>query len=157
MTLKEPQCYTLTPQSDRRYHLQGEMGIKTSFSGLAAMGGVPKLYTLSQAGRLIYVGIALRSMAARLNHGLKAVGKGGYHGYKWKNLREPLRLVVWTLNWGARPVALKDLETIEAEVAHLCRLESKQWPEYQHEIHFHPSTDMHREAAKRIYTLALTQ
>jgi hypothetical protein len=33
----------------------------------------------------------------------------------------------------------------------LCRLESHQWPAFQHEIHFHASTEAHRAAAKTIY------
>ena len=44
--------------------------------------------------------------------------------------------------------------TVEAEVAFLCRQESGQWPEYQHEIHFYPSVKRHRTAAKTVYERA---
>ena len=43
-----------------------------------------------------------------------------------------------------------DLETIEAEVVFLYRQESGQWPQEQTEIHFHPSSNIHRHCARQV-------
>lgn len=101
------------------------------------------------------LGIAKRPMAARLNLGFKADGKSGYHGYKWKILQQKLRLSVWTANHEEKYVDLRELETVEAEVAFLCRQNSGQWPKYQYEIHFYPSEMQHREAVDKIYNHAI--
>lgn len=42
-----------------------------------------------------------------------------------------------------------DIETAEAEVVFLIR-SAGQWPAFQTEIHFHPSTDIHRKVAADI-------
>jgi phospholipase/lecithinase/hemolysin len=42
-----------------------------------------------------------------------------------------------------------DIETVEAEVVFLIRC-AGQWPQYQTEIHFHPSTAVHRDIAASI-------
>ncbi|WP_224785366.1 hypothetical protein [Pandoraea pnomenusa] len=42
-----------------------------------------------------------------------------------------------------------DIETIEAEVVYLIR-QAGQWPKFQTEIHFHPSSAYHREWASTI-------
>lgn len=117
----------------------------------------PKLYTLSAAGKLLYVGVASQPMSSRLSFGFRAKGKGGYHGYKWKKLRHRLNLSIWTAELEGNITTLRDLETVEAEVAFLCRQQSGQWPEFQHEIHFYPSLDLHRDAAREIYFHAIQQ
>ena len=94
-------------------------------------------------------------MSSRLSYGFRATGKNGYHGYKWKGLRHALKLSVWTAKSQSGLATLRDMETIEAEVAFLCRQASGQWPQYQHEIHFYPSSSLHREAAKAIYEHAV--
>ena len=43
----------------------------------------------------------------------------------------------------------RDIETVEAEVVYLIR-SAGQWPEFQTEIHFHPSTPVHRKVAEEI-------
>lgn len=154
MKLNNPQNYMIRLLPDAGYELsQGKEKVK--FSKPASTGGVAKLYTLSDAGKLLYVGIAQQSMAGRLNFGFKAKGKGGYHGYKWKHLTHELELSVWAASTNGDYVPLREIETIEAEVAYLCRHMSGQWPEYQHEIHFYASSNIHREAAKRIYAHAV--
>lgn len=154
MQLNSPQNYTIRLLSDAGYKLLQDRE-KAKFSKPASTRGVAKLYTLSNACKLLYVGIAQQPMAGRLNFGFKANGKGGYHGYKWKHLTHDLQLTVWTASSGGNYVELREMETVEAEVAFLCRHLSGQWPEYQHEIHFYPSTNAHREAAKRIYEHAV--
>jgi hypothetical protein len=96
-------------------------------------------------------------MSSRLSFGFRAKGKGGYHGYKWKKLRHRLNLSIWTAELEGNITTLRDLETVEAEVAFLCRQQSGQWPEFQHEIHFYPSLDLHRDAAREIYFHAIQQ
>lgn len=154
MKLNDPQNYTIRLLSEAGYELS-QNSKKVKFSKPASARGVAKLYTLSHDGKLLYVGIAQQPMAGRLNFGFKAEGKGGYHGYKWKNLTQTLKLSVWTASLNNEYVSLREMETIEAEVAYLCRHQSSQWPEYQHEIHFFPSSNMHREAAMRIYNHAI--
>ncbi len=154
MILDEPQDYWITLLDGGSYRLSTDSGI-CKFSRPATRRGLAKLYTLSKAGSLIYVGIAQKPMSSRLNYGLKAKGKTGYHGYKWKHLKQRLKLSIWTIKKDDSSDPLQELETVEAEVAFLCRQQSGQWPKYQHEIHFHPSKKSHRRAAERIYNHAV--
>ncbi|MDH3857254.1 MAG: hypothetical protein OEV07_04620 [Gammaproteobacteria bacterium] len=55
----------------------------------------PKLYVVLSGRDIHYVGITNRPMSARINYGLKARGKSGYHGYHWKNLKGGLNILVW--------------------------------------------------------------
>lgn len=153
MKLNEPQDYKLKLLPGGSYELRNSAGV-ANFSSPASTRGVGKLYTLSYAGKLIYVGIAQQPMSARLNYGFKANGKGGYHGYKWKHLGHTLALSIWTASENGEYVSLREMETVEAEVAFLCRRDAGQWPEFQHEIHFYASTAAHRAAAQRIYSHA---
>jgi len=121
------------------------------FSAPASTRGIAKLYTLSNDKSLVYVGIAQQPMSSRLSYGFRANGKSGYYGYKWKGHEGMLQLSVWTAQVDGAYVSLRELETIEAEVAFLCRQQSGQWPAHQHEIHFYPSELWHREAAAKIY------
>jgi hypothetical protein len=154
MQLNEPQEYELRLLSDGKYSVLGR-DKASKFSKPASARGIAKLYTLSSNGKLFYVGIAQQPMASRLNYGFKANGKGGYHGYKWKHLTDVLRLTVWTAHSDGEYVAIRELETVEAEVAFLCRQNSGQWPEFQHEIHFYQSLATHRLAAERVYNHAI--
>ena len=156
MKLCFPQTYSIEIPDEGPYRLYLE-GKLCKFSKPASTSKHPKLYTLSAEGVLAYVGIASQSMSSRLSYGFRANGKSGYHGYKWKLLRHRLVLSVWTAEVEGNPVGLRELETVEAEVAFLCRQQSGQWPTYQHEIHFYPSEPHHREAALRIYEHAVHQ
>jgi hypothetical protein len=49
----------------------------------------------------------------------------------------------------AFPQEPDDIETVEAEVVYLIRA-AGQWPAFQTEIHFHPSSPRHRELAEEI-------
>lgn len=156
MKLNTPQIYHLDLFDDRPYRLISN-GSACKFSKPASTKKHPKLYTLSAAGKLLYVGVASQPMSSRLSFGFRANGKGGYHGYKWKNLRHKLTLSIWTAEHEGNITTLRDLETVEAEVAFLCRQQSGQWPEFQHEIHFYPSLLIHTEAAQAIYSNAIQQ
>jgi hypothetical protein len=156
MVLNEPQDYSLELVDRGSYRLHTRAGVCT-FSKPSTLRGLAKLYTVSDAEGLLYVGIAQQPMSSRLNFGLNARGKGGYHGYKWKGLKQRLGLSVWTASIGGRSVPIQEMETVEAEVAFCCREQSGQWPTYQHEIHFYPSLAGHRAAAQRIYDHALSR
>jgi len=156
MVLSAPQDYVIELKDGGSYRLSTGAGVCT-FSKPATVRSLAKLYTLSDAGVLVYVGIAEQPMSSRLNYGFKASGKGGYHGYKWKGLKQRLALSVWTAQVDGKPASLREMETIEAEVAYTCRHQSGQWPAYQHEIHFYQSLPKHRAAAQRIYDHALSR
>jgi hypothetical protein len=97
----------------------------------------------------IYVGQTMQSIAARLRMGFTAKGNAGYHGYAWRRKYKRVDLDIWILK-GAKKKKLH-LETIEGEVVYLIRHHLGQWPAWQTEIHFHRSTDKHRELASKIY------
>jgi hypothetical protein len=151
--LYDPQVYELKPKQGGSYKLSTASRV-TQFAKPASTRGVAKLYTVSHDRKLIYVGITRQPMSSRLSYGFKANGKGGYNGYKWKNLRHELSLSIWTASTGEDNLNLREMEIIEAEVAFLCREQSDQWPEFQHEIHFYASLPQHRKAAAKIYTHA---
>ncbi len=156
MVLNQPQDYTIELLDGGSYRLRTPTGVCT-FSKPATVRGLAKLYTLSGAEGLLYVGIAKQPMSSRLNFGFKASGKGGYHGYKWKGLKQRMVLSVWTVSVDGKPAPLREMETVEAEVAFCCRERSGQWPAYQHEIHFYPSSPAHRAAAQQIYDHAVSK
>ncbi len=153
MTLNEPQQYNLLIANDFSYKLSQNDAV-CLFSKPATVRGIAKLYTVVQDNVLLYVGIAKQPMSSRLNNGFKANGRNGYHGYKWKTIRDNLKLNIWTASENTEYISFEEIEIIEAEVAYLCRRNSGQWPRHQHEIHFHQSNSTHRELAKIIYDAA---
>ena len=153
MKLNDPHDYELKLSSGTYVLLRDSKTAK--FQAPVSTRGIAKLYTLSDESGLVYVGIAQQPMASRLGYGFRANGKSGYHGYKWKILEGTLRLSIWTAMDKDSYVPLRELETIEAEVAFLCRQESGQWPAHQHEIHFYKSEITHRDAAAKIYAHAI--
>ena len=112
---------------------------------------LPKLYVVKNSHEIYYVGITTQKIRERLRQGFNAKGEHGYYGYKWKNQSGKLVLSIWVLENIEPDEAYRDLETIEAEIVFLCRLHSNQWPESQHEIHFHKSEEFHRKCAQQIY------
>ncbi len=106
-------------------------------------------YIVSADGKPVYVGITKQAMRTRLRFGFTAAGRGGYHGYAWRNQYREATLDVWAQD-DATSNAMLDIETVEAEVVFLARC-AGQWPECQTEIHFHPSLPEHRETAGMIW------
>ena len=102
--------------------------------------------TPSRGLKILYVGVTVQSISSRLRIGMKATGKGGYHGYMWREKNDTLRLYIW---W-SKELKPKDMESIEAEVAYLYRKETGRRPADQSEIHFHETNRYHRESAKAI-------
>jgi hypothetical protein len=117
------------------------------FSGLAT-NKLPKLYIASIDNKPVYVGLTKQSIRSRLRFGWNARGEGGYHGYAWRRENTSATLDVWC-HMDARERNERDIETVEAEVVFLIR-SAGQWPKYQTEIHFHPSSPRHREVAAQI-------
>lgn len=145
MKMIGPERYTLT-YDVQKYAVLCSNG-KAKFSGIAS-SKMPKLYIASINGKPVYVGATKRPMGERIRVGWKATGKNGYHGYAWKNEGAEAQLDVWA-HTDALERAHLDIETVEAEVVFLIR-QAEQWPLFQTEIHFHPSTELHRKTAADI-------
>lgn len=146
MELEGPETYKLaiTPES---YQVECEKGLPR-FSGLAIRLKTPKLYIVSVNRVPIYIGQTTQSMSTRFRYGWKATGKKGYWGYKFRHTHDHADLAIWC-SADRTKEGIKDIETVEAEVAFLVR-SAGQWPVSQTEIHFHPSTDAHRKVAADI-------
>ena len=121
---------------------------KPHFVSPATSKKKPKLYVVSSAGALIYIGVTSQSMSTRLRMGLTADGSHGYYGYTWGRKNHTVHVDIWYLTESDDPT--HDLETIEAETVFLFRQQSGQWPSEQMEIHFHASNDDHKYCAKQI-------
>lgn len=145
MKVEGPQTYELaiTPNS---LVVTCEKGT-SRFSGLAT-SKLPKLYIVSAKGKPVYVGFTKQSVGNRLR--MKADGRNGYHGYKWRRTHKKATLSVWCHS-DAEDGNVTDIETVEAEIVFLIRQHLGQWPESQTEIHFHPSLTKHRKVAQQIF------
>jgi hypothetical protein len=112
---------------------------------------LPKLYIVSADDPPIpfYVGITKQAMRNRLRLGWDASGESGYYGYAWRHRVSQANLDLWCHTDPPAETPCLDAETIEAELVFLIR-KSGQWPLHQTEIHFHPSTDLHRATAARM-------
>jgi len=124
------------------------------FSGLATTK-LPKLYVVSIEAKPVYVGVTRQSMRARLCLGFNATGENGYHGYAWRHKFHEATLDIWCHEDPPAENPELDIETLEAEIVFLARC-AGQWPEGQTEIHFHPSTEEHREIAANIWRYLTT-
>lgn len=146
MKLIGPETYsiTYTPTSFSVICPNG----RPKFSGLATKK-VPKLYIASVSGVPVYVGATRRSMGDRMRGGWSATGANGYHGYQWRHVGSEAKLHIWAQE-GVADTSNRDIETVEAEVVYLIR-QSGQWPQFQNEIHFHPSNEHHRSLAAEIF------
>lgn len=89
-------------------------------------------------------------MSTRLRFGLKATGKNGYHGYKWKKREQNLYISIWTIHSCNDEDTYRALESIEAETVFLYRTRYMRWPESQHEIHFHNNESLNSPIPKQI-------
>jgi hypothetical protein len=116
-----------------------------------ATSNQPKLYIVAVEKAPIYVGITKQSMRTRLRLGFTADGLHGYHGYPWRDEHEEVALDLWCDSDPDpdKKKSMRDIETVEAEIVFLIR-QMGQWPLEQTEIHFHPSTQDHRDAARTI-------
>ena len=101
-----------------------------------------KIYVLTSNKKVLYIGTTKSSLKSRLNSGLKANGKNGYHGYKWKDEKN-IRIFVWNFD----KLDKYQTENIEAELAFTVRNKTGKWPKFQNEIHFNNS---YEEKGKKI-------
>lgn len=106
---------------------------------------VPKIYVIKIKGEVVYIGYTSQSITTRLNSGLKAKGKNGYHGYKWKNVTDEMELLVFVFESILTGIKEQDkelimfVEAIEAELVYQFRSQTGNWPKFQNEIHFNNS------------------
>ncbi len=145
MRLPAVQVYVLQFASGAKYQVTLR-GAKRNGFGKPATLVCPKLYVVARGRTIHYVGVTNRPMSARINLGLKARGVGGYHGYKCKKIRAPLRLFVWAFRECSGKEFLRQLETVEAEFAFHVRMDSGHWPRSQTEIHFYDANPGHLAA-----------
>lgn len=151
MRVEGPDQFTMSihPHGTPPFEIVDARG-ERKFSGRAT-SKLPKLYVVTAGPAPIYVGITRQSMRARLRLGWSATGENGYHGYRWRHHHSQATLDLWYhVDAACSPLDL-DIETVEAELVYLIR-EQGQWPEYQTEIHFHPSNEEHRTVAARIWS-----
>lgn len=92
---------------------------------------VAKIYLVKGSSFYQYVGATFQPINKKLYQGLKADGKHGYHGYKWKRF-DKAELIVWTFDG----IDKSQMESIEAELVFQIRNKYGRWPESQNEIHF---------------------
>lgn len=117
-------------------------GKQVNFTSPLTKSKRPKIYVIKIKSDIVYIGYTSQSMTTRLNYGLKASGKNGYHGYKWKKDYDEVELLVFVFEKsysGDKEADLKTkhfVEAIEAELVFKYRSETGMWPKYQHEIHF---------------------
>lgn len=129
-------------EKNRKIIKKTTAGKTANFSSPLTDTNLAKLYVLCLDKEIVYIGYTKQSLSNRLNSGLKANGKKGYYGYKWKQ-EEELDLCVFVFQdlFGECKEENKDyiqfIETVEAELAYKVRQETGKWPRFQNEIHFH--------------------
>lgn len=136
----------LTPKS---YQFVEVNGLKTAhFITPDTKSKQQKLYVVKNGSDICYVGITSQSMSARFGIGFKSDGHYGYHGYKWRNELKEADILIWHF-----PDKTDEyVEAIEAELVYFIRKETRKWPKYQMEIHFHPGvTEEQSHIAQEIY------
>jgi len=141
-----PERYRLNFDANN-FEVTCQKGSRT-FSGIAT-SKKPKLYIVSAKGTPIYVGVTKQSIRNRLRNGWNAKGETGYYGYSWRHSLIEAQLDVWCHEDAPSDNSALDIETVEAEVVFLIR-SAGQWPQFQTEIHFHPSNSNHRNVASTI-------
>jgi hypothetical protein len=132
------------------YRVRNSSGGDTFQSPVTCHG--PKVYVFAAEGRPFYIGQTVQGMAARIRVGFKADGTGGYHGYAWRRELSSADLLIWCLQDVTEDSEINDLESVEAEIVFQYRNHFGQWPQYQTEIHFHPTSQEHRRLASEIFT-----
>lgn len=118
-----------------------------SFHNRLTKPGIPKLYILKDQKNYLYVGVTIQSLTARFRSGLDAVGKHGYHGYKWRD-KAMVQLFVWSFVG----LSKKQIENIESELVFVIRQQTGQWPINQTEIHFNNEYEPGKFIAKELFT-----
>ena len=145
MPVVGPSIYQITFTPDKITQVVG-LDERINFRGRDAEPGA-KLYVVSDGNRPVYVGSTRQEIRKRLYRGFQASDGRGGKGYPWRHHLKQATISIWRAEGEEGP---DWIETVEAEVVFLIRQEYGQWPEHQIEIHFHPSQDDHRRAAREI-------
>ncbi len=145
--LQEYQKYHITLQNRKITGIDLNGNRVNPFLQPVTRDKLPKLYVIKSKEKVLYVGIASQSIRNRLRYGLEAQGKSGYHGYKWKHLKE-VDILIWCF---PQEKELRRIEAIEAELVYLVRRHTGLWPIYQTEIHFQNTSDEQIETAESIF------
>ncbi|WP_296315164.1 hypothetical protein [Winogradskyella sp. UBA3174] len=117
----------------------------------------PKIYVLKSVNDIHYVGYTNQSVSTRLSAGLRASGKNGYHGYKWKDI-DNVDLLIFVFEKFSDDEKVKEeqklfIEGIEAELVFKIRTETGKWPLSQNEIHFNNyKSEEVRSVTKTLYS-----
>jgi len=146
MQVKNYQRYRIVLKNKRIASIELDGHEEKGFKRPATKNNLPKLYVVKSGSEVIYVGITSQSIRNRLGYGLKAQGKGGYHGYKWKDLSE-VDILIWYFPKESRDY----VEAVEAELVYLFRKCTGKWPKHQMEIHFHDASEDEIKAAEAIF------
>jgi hypothetical protein len=139
-----PFMYTLfvSGTKDKRViYKKEQIGENVNFQKPVTEKSRPKIYILKSENELIYIGYTGQSISSRLNYGMRANGRNGYHGYKWKNELDSVDLYVFVFepfsgNEKDNKKYKQFVEAIEAELVYKVRKETDFWPRSQSEIHF---------------------
>ena len=115
------------------------------FSKPVTLSKTPKLYVVrSMNKKVLYVGYADQSITNRMRYGLYPKYQKGYNGYGWM-MQAEVELLIWVfepfktgLKKGDKEYDTykRSIECIEAEIVFYIREETKEWPQFQREIHF---------------------
>jgi hypothetical protein len=148
MKISGPDRYSLTFDA-KAFQVCCPLG-SPNFSG-KSRSKLPKLYIISVEERPIYVGVTKQEMRSRLRLGWSADGSSGYYGYAWRHSLKQAMLDIYYHEDPPAENIMLPIETVEAEIVYLIR-EAGQWPQFQTEIHFHPSNAEHRKVAADIFS-----
>jgi len=150
---KNTYCYCIRLKKRKIISLEkkdkkGKMVRIKKFKRPVTENKLPKIYVIKDKSNAVYVGVTSQSIRNRLRYGLESRGKGGYHGYQFKDL-DKINLFVFCFN----KTDARRIEGIEAEIVYLIRNKTGDWPKYQTEIHFHKTAGRERRTARSIYEI----
>ena len=108
-----------------------------------------KIYVLLDGGDVLYVGQTGQSISSRFRSAFEANGETGFYGYKWRDKKKKLTLLIWILP--DHIATLKDREAVEAELIFRIRRDFGYWPRSQNEMHFWNASDRVAKVAYEIF------
>ena len=130
-------------QSEITFNLQWVKGSKKALEKANR-----KIYVVKHGERFLYVGEADCTIDTRLRRGFTSyrffvrngTKRGGYQGYKWIKLSDSEDRPVLQVYVHVFDEKYHDnrefVQAVEGELVFLIREDTKQWPEFQNEIHF---------------------
>lgn len=134
--------YRINVKSNEIVPVLANDGTKHFISPVTKKG--KKIYLVGKNKLIHYIGETKQAMGPRIRYGIKPNHKTSYHGYKWRKENGDHCLIIWTFKNDT------NTEAIEGEIVYFFRQQYDQWPRYQMEIHFHPTSKNERSLAKTI-------